>query len=89
VKSPYTLSYIQQVKLCLWRGFQRLRGDPSLTFTQLFGNAVMALVIGSVFYNLQADTASFYQRGALLFFAILMNAFGSALEVYLTLSSIH
>jgi ATP-binding cassette subfamily G (WHITE) protein 2 (PDR) len=41
----------------------------------------MALVIGSVFYNLQLDTNSFYQRGALLFFAILMNAFGSALEV--------
>lgn len=41
----------------------------------------MALVIGSVFYNLQPNTSSFYQRGALLFFAVLMNAFGSALEV--------
>ena len=41
VKSPYTLSYAQQVRLCLWRGFQRLRGDPSLTFTQLFGNFLM------------------------------------------------
>ncbi|KAF2434531.1 hypothetical protein EJ08DRAFT_646484 [Tothia fuscella] len=81
VKSPYTLSYVQQIKLCLWRGFQRLRGDPSLTFTQLFGNALMALVIGSVFYNLQPNTASFFQRGALLFFGILMNAFGSALEI--------
>ncbi|KAK4951129.1 Multidrug resistance protein, partial [Elasticomyces elasticus] len=81
VKSPYTLSYGQQVRLCLWRGFLRLRGDPSLTFTQLFGNFVMALVIGSVFFNLGNDTNSFYQRGALLFFAILMNAFGSALEI--------
>ncbi|KAF2841982.1 pleiotropic drug resistance protein, ABC superfamily [Patellaria atrata CBS 101060] len=81
VKSPYTLSYSQQVKLCLWRGFQRLKGDPSLTFTQLFGNFLIALVIGSVFYNLSDDTNSFYARGALLFFAILMNAFGSALEI--------
>ncbi|KAF2178290.1 putative multidrug resistance ABC transporter [Zopfia rhizophila CBS 207.26] len=81
VKSPYTLSYSQQVSLCLWRGFQRLKGDPSLTFTQLFANSIMALIIGSVFYNLQPDTNSFYQRAALLFFAILMNAFGSALEI--------
>lgn len=81
VGSPYTLSYAQQVQLCLWRGFQRLKGDPSLTFTQLFGNFIMAMIIGSVFFNLQPDTASFYQRGALLFFAVLLNAFGSALEV--------
>ncbi|KAF2460409.1 putative multidrug resistance ABC transporter [Lineolata rhizophorae] len=81
VKSPFTLSYSQQVKLCLWRGFLRLKGDPSLTFTQLFGNFIMALVIGSVFYNLPDNTESFYARGALLFFAILMNAFGSALEI--------
>ncbi|KEQ86373.1 hypothetical protein D6C84_04937 [Aureobasidium pullulans] len=79
--SPYTLSYPQQVKLCLWRGFQRLKGDPSLTFTQLFGNFIMSLVIGSIFYNLDNGTDSFYSRGALLFFAILMNAFGSALEI--------
>lgn len=81
LKSPYTLSYSQQIKLCLWRGFERLKADPSITFTQLFGNFVMALVIGSVFYNLQEVTSSFFSRGALLFFAILMNAFGSALEI--------
>ena len=81
IKSPYTLSYGQQVALCLQRGFMRLKGDPSLTFTQLFGNFVMALIIGSVFYNLPPNTSSFYSRGALLFFAILVNAFGSALEI--------
>ncbi|KAL1652217.1 Multidrug resistance protein [Diplodia intermedia] len=81
VKSPYTLSYNGQIKLCLWRGFQRLRGDPSLTITQIFGNTIMALILGSVFYNLPDDASSFYSRGALLFFAVLFNAFGSALEI--------
>ncbi len=81
VTSPYTLSYYGQVKLCLTRGFWRLKGDPSLTFTQLFGNFIMALVISSVFYNLQPTTDSFFSRSAVLFFAILLNAFGSALEV--------
>ncbi|ODN86312.1 ATP-binding cassette, subfamily G (WHITE), member 2, PDR [Cryptococcus wingfieldii CBS 7118] len=80
-KSPYTLSYAGQVKLCLHRGFERLFADPSLTFTQLFGNTAMALIIGSVFYNLEDNTSSFYSRGALLFFAILMSAFSSALEI--------
>ncbi|RMD44427.1 hypothetical protein DV735_g711, partial [Chaetothyriales sp. CBS 134920] len=85
-KSPYTLDYGQQIRLCLWRGFRRLFADPSLTFTQLFGNFIMSLIIGSVFYNLDNTTNSFFSRGALLFFAILMNAFGSALEI-LTLYS--
>ncbi|OJD40803.1 abc transporter [Diplodia corticola] len=81
IKSPYTLSYNGQIKLCLWRGFQRLKGDPSLTITQIFGNTIMALILGSVFYNLADDASSFYSRGALLFFAVLSNAFGSALEI--------
>ncbi|GAA5847250.1 hypothetical protein JCM9279_006157 [Rhodotorula babjevae] len=84
--SPFTLSYRAQVALCLRRGFWRLKADPSLTFFQLFGNSAMALVVSSVFYNLAKTTATFYSRSALLFFAILLNAFGSALEI-LTLYS--
>jgi len=34
LSSPYTLSYTQQIRLCLWRGFVRLRADPSLFWTQ-------------------------------------------------------
>jgi len=37
--------------------------------------------IGSVFYNIPDNTGSFFSRGALLFFAILMNRFASGLEV--------
>ncbi|KLJ11567.1 ATPase [Blastomyces silverae] len=81
VSSPYTLSYVQQVKLCLWRGYQRLRGDPSITISSLFGNTIVALVIASIFYNLKPDTSSFFPRGALLFFAVLMNALGCGLEM--------
>jgi hypothetical protein len=44
---------MQQVKLCLKRGFWRLKADPSLTFFQLFGNSAMALILGSVFYNMR------------------------------------
>ncbi|CAJ0547662.1 Ff.00g044160.m01.CDS01 [Fusarium sp. VM40] len=81
LKSPYTLSYMQQIQLCLWRGWLRLKGDPGVTVGSLIGNFVMALIIGSVFYNLDNNSSSFFQRGALLFFAVLMNAFASALEI--------
>ncbi|KAL2863758.1 pleiotropic drug resistance family ABC transporter [Aspergillus lucknowensis] len=81
VGSPYTMSLWEQVNLCMIRGFQRLKGDASLTLSQLIGNFVMTLIIGSVFYQLENDTGSFYSRGALLFFAVLLNAFGSALEI--------
>lgn len=81
VRSPYTLNVMQQINLCMMRGFQRLKGDASLTLSQLIGNFIMALIIGSVFFNLQPTTESFYSRGALLFFAVLLNAFSSALEV--------
>ena len=81
VNSPFTLSYGQQVKLCLWRAYRRLIGDPSITVGQLIANAIMGLIITSVFFNLKRTTSSFYQRSALLFFGVLMNAFSSALEI--------
>ena len=80
-RSPYTISIPMQVRLCVGRGFQRLRGDMSLFLSGIIGNTIMALIIGSVFYNLPDNTGSFYSRGALLFFAILLNAFSSALEI--------
>ncbi|KAL8874372.1 MAG: hypothetical protein Q9174_000271 [Haloplaca sp. 1 TL-2023] len=81
VTSPYTISYPMQIGLCVRRGFQRLRGDASLALTGIIGNTIMALLIGSVFYDLPENTESFYSRGALLFFAILLNAFSSYLEI--------
>ncbi|EUC42194.1 hypothetical protein COCMIDRAFT_104159 [Bipolaris oryzae ATCC 44560] len=81
VSSPYTLSYVQQIKLCLWRSWVRLKGDPSITISSAVGNAIISLIISSMFFNLKNDTASFFQRGSLLFFAIVINAFSSGLEM--------
>lgn len=81
LKSPFTLTYGQQVKLCLWRGWKRLFGDPGLTLFALIANSAIALIMSSLFYNLKPDTNSFYGRTAILFVAILANAFSSALEI--------
>ena len=81
IKSPYTLSVSEQIQLCVGRGFQRLRQDMSLTLSGLIGNTIMGFIIASIFYDLADNTSSFYSRGALLFFAVLLNGFASALEV--------
>lgn len=86
LKSPYTLTYSQQVQLCMWRGFRRLRADPWLTVSMMIANTVLALIISSLFYNMSMDTNSFYGRSVVLFVSILFNAFSSMLEI-LTLYS--
>ncbi|KAF2137150.1 uncharacterized protein K452DRAFT_236344 [Aplosporella prunicola CBS 121167] len=80
-KSPYTLSYAQQVWLCLWRCAKCSRTDARRISMQTFGYAVVSVILGSVFYNLPPGTESFYQRGALLFFAILACVLSSSLEI--------
>lgn len=77
-----------QVKLCMRRGYQRLKGDMAVTITGIIFNAIMAVVIGSVFYNLPNESSALYSRSALLFFAVLLAAFASALEVRLHLQSL-
>ncbi|TLS31584.1 hypothetical protein PpBr36_03908 [Pyricularia pennisetigena] len=80
-KSPYTLSFVEQLGITLWRSMIMLKNDPSTMLTSLFTNTFQALIIGSIFFNLPADASSFFKRGTLLFFLILMNAFGSILEI--------
>lgn len=80
-KSPYTLSYWEQIKLCIWRDWRRLVADPAFSILSWVFNLIISLVLGSMFYNLKEDSDSFYYRGALIFFALLFNAFSSQLEV--------
>jgi ATP-binding cassette subfamily G (WHITE) protein 2 (PDR) len=81
-KSPYTLSYLGQMRLCMWRDCQRLKGDPSVPLTMLTINFLEALIVASIFYNLPQTTASFFHRGAVLFMVVLLNAFGSMMEIF-------
>lgn len=80
-KSPFTLSYLQQMKLTMWREATLIKEDPSLTITMLFTSFLQAIIVSSIFYNLPETTASMQSRAILLFFLILMNAFGSILEI--------
>ncbi|KAM5429270.1 Multidrug resistance protein [Microsporum canis] len=79
--SPYILTYIQQVHLCMWRGVARFKADPWPAIWVMVGNIMMALIMSSLFYNLPINTGSFYGRSVVLFMAILFNSFSSILEV--------
>jgi ABC-type multidrug transport system permease subunit len=81
VRSPFTLSFFGQVNLCLWRAFRQLRNDPSVMISSFLMYFFEALIIGSVFYNMKTDTDSFFKRGVLLFYVILLNAFSCMLEI--------
>jgi ATP-binding cassette, subfamily G (WHITE), member 2, PDR len=80
-ESPYTVSIPMQVKYCTTRAYQRLWNDKTSTITTIVGQIVMALIIGSVFYGTPANTASFFQKGGVLFFAVLLNALIAISEI--------
>ncbi|KAI9172716.1 ABC multidrug transporter atrG [Paramyrothecium foliicola] len=80
-KSPYTITYLSQVRLTMWRAWRRLLADPTFTIAQLLFNLVLAIILGTMFFDLDDDSSSFYYRGGLVFFSLILNAFASQLEV--------
>lgn len=81
-QSQYTVSFGMQVKYLMGRNLKRTIGDPSITLFTVIGNTIMAVIVLTLFLSLEEDTASFYRRGAVLFFAVLLNAFLSLLEIF-------
>lgn len=81
LSSAYTLTYSQQVQLCMWRGLRRFLADPGPPLVVMGGNVVLAFIMSSLFYNLQQTTESFYGRAIVLFMAVLFDSFASVLEI--------
>lgn len=72
--SPYLLSVPMQVRLCMRRAGQRLRNDLPTALSPVVVQIILSLIIGSIFYNSPNTTNGFFQKGAVLYFAVLMNA---------------
>lgn len=81
-KSPFTVSFFMQVRYLMGRNFLRTKGDPTVTIVSILSQAIMGLILSSLFYNMKSTTESFYYRGSSLFFAVLFNAFASLLEIF-------
>lgn len=78
---PYMISFGGQLRLCIRRGIQRLSNDMVPPISAIAGNTIMSIILDSMFYNMPEDTSSFFGRGVLLFFTVLLNAFLGAFEV--------
>ncbi|EME40339.1 ABC transporter-like protein [Dothistroma septosporum NZE10] len=80
-KSSYKVSVWMQVKLNMKRAWHRIWNDKAATLTPILTNIIMALIIGSVFFDSPAATVAFTAKGAVLFFAILLNALTAITEI--------
>ncbi|KAE8362635.1 P-loop containing nucleoside triphosphate hydrolase protein [Aspergillus caelatus] len=77
----YQTTVAHQVRTCLGRAFVRSRHSVPGIVSGVIGNIILAIILGSVFYNLAEDTASFQARSILIFYATMMNACLPAFEV--------
>jgi ATP-binding cassette, subfamily G (WHITE), member 2, PDR len=80
-KSPYTISIPMQIRLCTVRAYQRLWNDRASTISVVIGQIAQSLIIGSIFYGTPKTTGSFFAKGSVLFFAVLLNALMSISEI--------
>ncbi|OQD65457.1 hypothetical protein PENPOL_c006G02559 [Penicillium polonicum] len=80
-KSPYTISYWAQIRLCLWRGMLQTKNEIGVPISTLIINIVQILLVSSLYYNMPNDTSTFFLRGSFIFIMILLNTFTSMLEI--------
>ncbi|KAF4637494.1 hypothetical protein G7Y89_g601 [Cudoniella acicularis] len=78
--SPYTVDIFKQIRICVVRGIQVIRNDFAPPISNIIGNVIMSVILGSMFFNMSETTDSFFGRSVLLFFTILLNTFLGAFE---------
>jgi ATP-binding cassette subfamily G (WHITE) protein 2 (PDR) len=76
----YRRSYAEQIHLCLVRCLQRLKQNWTPSLSAVIGNLVLSIILGSMFYDMQEETNSFYGRAALIFFVSMTNTCLGAFE---------
>lgn len=74
------IAFSSQLGLCLRRGFQRLSNNVAVPISFVVGNAIMAIIFGSVFFQVGVTADDMPKRSALLFFSMMVNAFMSGFE---------
>ncbi|CCH45109.1 putative membrane protein [Wickerhamomyces ciferrii] len=77
----YTLTYPQQLKLVVKRGFDRIYGDKAYTIVTCVAATIQALVVGSLYYNTPDSTNGAFSRAGTLFFMILYYSLMALAEV--------
>ncbi|RKP37262.1 ABC-2 type transporter-domain-containing protein, partial [Dimargaris cristalligena] len=79
--SPYQITYYQQIKNTMRREISLLLGSKGQLVFRYIYNAVMAVIVGSLFYQLPANSTGAFTRGGALFFGLLFNTLMANAEV--------
>ncbi|KAK8044790.1 ABC multidrug transporter [Apiospora rasikravindrae] len=79
--TTYSIPIYLQILTCLQRGVQRLRNQPGPVIGSVVANAILALIVGSVYYKLPETADSMDRRAILIFFSLLVTAYSPAFEV--------
>ena len=80
--TAYTVSWNEQIKHLVIRGMKRMKGSPEMPLSTCIMQGFMGFIVGSLFYNQEYSTASFFGRTAVVFFALLFNALSVMLEIF-------
>ncbi|PWY76774.1 ABC multidrug transporter [Aspergillus eucalypticola CBS 122712] len=64
-----------QVRLTTIRAFQRAWNERASAACKITVSFIIALLIGSMFYNTPATTAAFFSKGSVLFYLVMLNSF--------------
>ncbi|KAI1457887.1 P-loop containing nucleoside triphosphate hydrolase protein [Annulohypoxylon moriforme] len=81
--STYVIPLHLQVLRCLQRAFQRIKNQPGTVIGNVVASAILAIVIGSAFFNLPQDSSSVDRRAVLIFFSLLYTALSPSFEILL------
>ncbi|KAI1467619.1 P-loop containing nucleoside triphosphate hydrolase protein [Daldinia caldariorum] len=81
--STYVIPLHLQVLRCLQRAFQRVKNQPGTVIGNIVASAILAIVIGSAFFNLPQDSSSVDRRAVLIFFSLLYTALSPSFEILL------
>ncbi|KAJ5572353.1 hypothetical protein N7535_006013 [Penicillium sp. DV-2018c] len=79
--SPFTVGFVDQVKICVQRQYQILWGDKATFIIKQVATLIQALIAGSLFYNAPDNSAGLFVKSGALFFSLLYNTLLAMSEV--------
>ncbi|CAI7660668.1 unnamed protein product [Penicillium glandicola] len=79
--SPFTIGFVDQVKICVQRQYQILWGDKATFIIKQVATLCQALIAGSLFYNAPDNSGGLFIKSGALFFSLLYNSLLAMSEV--------
>ncbi|KAJ3076805.1 hypothetical protein HDU98_000105 [Podochytrium sp. JEL0797] len=79
--NPYSVPLSRQAQLLIKREAQIVKGSLASVVIKYFVNMVMAVIVGSVYFQIPVDASGAYTRGGVIFFALLFNSVSAVSEI--------